>query len=124
MRECGVLRPYEEELTSLRKSDKDFDALVSEITIKIDNFISESNSQKSYNPKNVEDRSLSLFVTAIPITSKQRSVLLDYLNSKYSSIRYISMSMYERFTIRKCLFSNRYHIRLKLYSFHYGDDWT
>lgn len=94
-------------INSLREADKDFDTLVSEIDTKIENFISEINNSKSFNPVQASSCNLKIFVTAIPFTAEEKQCLLEYLKEKYIDSNKIGGW---RFEIQKCLFSNRYRI--------------
>lgn len=94
-------------IDSLREADKDFDTLVSEIDTKIENFISEINNSKSFNPAPASSCTLKIFVTAIPFTAEEKQCLLKYLKKKYIDSNKIGGWCFE---IKKCFFSNRYRI--------------
>lgn len=94
-------------IDALREANKDFDTLVSEIDTKIENYISEINNSRSFNPVPASSCTLKIFVTAIPFTAEERQALLKYLTKKYITSDKIGGF---RFKIKKCLFSNRYRI--------------
>lgn len=101
------LSPTAAKIADLRKADKDFDTLVSEIDTAIENSISKINNSKSFNPVPASSCLLKVYVTAIPFTAEEKANLLNYLREKYISPSKIDG---HKFKITKCRFSNRYQI--------------
>lgn len=95
-----------EKIERLRNSDTDFNFLISEIESKLEKFISEKNSIKSYHPKNSSDFYVNFKVQAVPLTSEQKNALLRYLDDKY--IHSVKGNI---FTLKKCWFSSEYRFK-------------
>lgn len=98
-------REINKKISNLRTANKDFDSLVSEIDLKMNQLISERNSSKSFNPKYSNELPIKITVNAVPLTADEKFDLLTYLRVKY--IRYVKG---DHFTLEKCLFSNKYRL--------------
>lgn len=108
--------PLFTKINSLRKANKDFDSLVSEIDAKIEIFISEINSSRSFNPVPASSCRLKIYVIAIPFTAEEKKCLIEYLDKKY--LEYPQKLVGGNyFDIKKRLFSNQYCIRTKYYHY-------
>jgi len=93
-------------MVKLRKKDKEFDELVTEICSKIGSQIMKRNTEKTFQGRGSCYYEIRIKVNAVPMTGEQKRCLVKYLND-----RYIENVAGDYFTIEKCWFSKRYLVK-------------
>lgn len=103
----------------LRKNSNEFNTVLEEATSKIEELIRQRNEARSVRPKGSRDKKIRIKVTALPLTKEEMAIFKRYLEEKY-----IKDVLGEYFSIRKCIFSNKYLIKSYSYSYSIDSDFT